>query len=174
MMNILKINKKHSGFTLIELMIVVAIVGILSAVALPAYQDYTKRSRAGEGLTLANPFKIHVQDVHANGAFAAVTGYNTNPPIFTATNNVASITIDPATGEIAITYTARVGTAAGQTLYFAPFSGGVGAPAALPDATAAFVPAQGNVDWRCRSAGSVFAVGTEGTLPANIAPSECR
>lgn len=55
-------KKTQNGFTLIELMIVVAIIGILAAVALPAYQDYTARSRVTEGLALASEAKAVVQD----------------------------------------------------------------------------------------------------------------
>ncbi len=98
--------RNSKGFTLIELMIVVAIVGILAAVAIPAYQDYTVRARVTEGLSLASSAKLAVEETYqSSNAFPATqsaSGY-TSP---TATTNVASVAITDATGVITITYTA--------------------------------------------------------------------
>jgi type IV pilus assembly protein PilA len=60
-------KKLQQGFTLIELMIVVAIIGILAAIAVPAYQDYTIRSRVGEGASLAGAARTAVDVLHAEG-----------------------------------------------------------------------------------------------------------
>jgi type IV pilus assembly protein PilA len=94
----------QKGFTLIELMIVVAIIGILAAIAIPAYQDYTIRAQVTEGLNLAGAIKAGVAESFADRGIwpadlTAAGGNNATPPFG---KYVASITV--GTGTITITY----------------------------------------------------------------------
>jgi type IV pilus assembly protein PilA len=165
----------QKGFTLIELMIVVAIIGILAAIALPAYQDYTVRTKVSEGLVLAGSAKVALAEAYQANDMAGVTSvaaeWNANPK---SSKYVSGIAITPATGVITVTYGAP-SQIAGQTIILTPFI--ATAPATF---TLLGPNLSGNMDWACTSVGVATASGrgmsaaASGTVLARYAPTECK
>jgi len=179
------LKKIQQGFTLIELMIVVAIIGILAAVALPAYQDYTIRTRVVEGLQLVGSVKKLIgTDASTTADLNAtiITWNNKAGGVGATSKYIRSVLINP-NGEITVAFDERnvASIPASATLVFTPYvQSGVAGPVQL---TAAFAAGTtGAVDWGCASTTNLVSSGatrnmpalTMGTLPAQFAPNECR
>jgi type IV pilus assembly protein PilA len=162
------------GFTLIELMIVIAVIGVLAAIALPAYQDYTVRAKISEVVIAASSAKTTISTAFQTdglaGMLAAADAWNSGN---TASKYVASITI-ANDGIITATVTANASN---------------GLPTGLDNTVLRFTPSvngalinaasRGAIDWTCGSTTTEIAQAralpvTAGTLPARFAPGECR
>jgi type IV pilus assembly protein PilA len=151
--------KQQKGFTLIELMIVIAIIGILAAIAIPAYQDYTVRSKVAEGLNLSGAAKLAVAETYdSEGRFMAAANASYGLPSAASINGnyVSTVEVTDTSGTITITYRdSGIGgnpTANGKTMILDP------------------EPRQGTMRWVCDGSGSAG----NGDMPSKYRPSECR
>ena len=169
-------SKVQKGFTLIELMIVVAIIGILAAIAIPAYQDYTIRAKVTEGLNLADSAKTSVAEAFQSNGITGV-GAASAQWTFTPTKYVSGIAINAADGSIQITYGAPAQLAT-FTINLTPQIKLAGAYTLLSGVGAN----TGNIDWSCVSVGNstsgaqgmlAGAYGA-GTVQAKYAPTQCK
>jgi type IV pilus assembly protein PilA len=141
---------KQLGFTLIELMIVVAIIGILAAVAIPSYQDYTKRAHVTEGLGLAGSLKVGVSEYFSvNGRMPLNnTSAGATPPVSITGNAVTSISNN--TGVITVTYNLKVGAGTGSTMILRANTANAG-----------------SIKWLCTNTAVA-------SVPAKYRPANCR
>jgi type IV pilus assembly protein PilA len=99
-------RKVQQGFTLIELMIVVAIIGILAAIAIPAYTDYTIRAKVAEGVAVGSSAKVTVSENYANGVTDPCSGVNVGTiGLTTVSCNAGTIGLSVATGINGVTVT---------------------------------------------------------------------
>jgi len=158
-----KLQKQiQKGFTLIELMIVIAIIGILASVALPAYQDYTVRAQVSEGAIAASSIKIGVTELFADRGMPGIVAYAAEVLADQAnlkTSRIKAITVVATTGAVVVdmSFIPQVAAGTGSDLAYVPNIAG----SALSNTNST-----GSIQWKCNTVLT--------TIDANFLPAVCR
>ncbi|OUS08821.1 hypothetical protein A9Q81_00550 [Gammaproteobacteria bacterium 42_54_T18] len=173
-------DRNTQGFTLIELMIVIAIIGILSSTAIPAYQDYTVRSKISEGFVFSSGFKAGVSESFSDDGVAGITRYAAVVTVdnFT-TRKINGVVIGTAAGDmgnIVITYNTNSATGGiaqitgTDTIVYSP---------SISGNTLSNANISGAIQWVCAGASgtkaaTIYANRQLGSVPNRYLPAECK
>jgi type IV pilus assembly protein PilA len=152
------------GFTLIELMIVVAIIGILAAVALPAYQDYAKRAKLAEAILAVSACRTTISEVYQTTASLPAAGAWGCESSTASSKYVRSVATDDNGGVIVTVQGIGDATIDGNTISFVPTAAG----------KAAITAAAPLAEWVCGNTAALNGGTAVTTVPMKFLPSSCR
>lgn len=159
-----QVLKNKNGFTLIKIMVVIAIIGILAALAVPKYQDYIAKTRIAEGLSLAAAAKLAVTEVYSGKGAADMNDVTQETFKSTSTNSVKEIKIEK-TGAITVIYQSSVAPDGANVLNIIPVNSSASDSVVAVDLSSAQSQPWAGI-WSCKSPAT--------TLPKKLLPADCR